>query len=652
MKKRIKTTKKDNGKMMSALSKLSKSFMLPISLLPIAGLLLGVGTTLSTTTTGFSQTIGFTMKNIGDVAFNNLAALFAISIAIAYTEDAGVAGLTAFVAWLVFNGVIASFMREGTSHYIVNITFQLSDHPNSYDPSIPGMTNNIVENYQFNMNNNGYLPPLNDLEPGSPWSQQVGVLDSLCRQLNVTFNTNIKTTDIANFKINSIDKVIDNYNLWFWKGDQIGVSTKLVTNILGLSNTLNTGVFAAIFVGLVVAFSYNKFHKIQLPQVVSFFGGVRFVPIITIVFMIPMACLFIILWPALGTSLNWVGENSGKIPYGLDSFIFGVVKRSLVPFGLHHAFYAPLWWTGAGGSLSDFIDPSQVGNANTINATGDQSIILSVIGDSKLKLQDVSNAGLHLGRFMSGEFPIMMFGLPCAAMGMWQALPKDSRKQTIGIYASVAFTSLLTGITEPLEFTFLFVAPWLYYGINVPLFASSYMLANVLNVHVGMTFSGGLLDYILFGIIPVFNGNETGWYWILILGLIYGAIYFAIFYFITKYTNIQLPGKGEIIKFATKDDFRNKKNKLNNVSEEMENLSTKIIEILGGKENIITVDACATRLRINVVESSEIDANKFKEIGAVAATIRGNYIQAIFGGKSDVIKTYIKEKIKGEQNYA
>lgn len=642
-------TKKGNGKLMANLSKLSKSFMLPIALLPIAGLLLGIGTTMSSLD-GFAGTIGLTMKNIGDVAFNNLAALFAISVAIAYTEDVGVAGLTAFVAWLTFNGVIASFMTEGANHYQIDISFQFSDKPGSFDPAIPGLTNNLFKNYIFDMPNNGYYPPMFDIDPGSPFSQQQGIVNSLVRQLNSIFNTNIDIDDIVSFKVNNVSKVADNFQLWFWRGDQIGVSPKLVTNVLGLVNTLNTGVFAAIFVGLLVAFLYNKFHKIELPQVLSFFGGVRFVPIVTIFAVIPMSFMFILIWPAVGTGLNWFGENSSKLPGGLDSFIFGIVKRSLIPFGLHHAFYAPLWWTGAGGSLADFITPEMVGNANTMNSMGDQSIILAILSDSKLKLQDVDAAGLHLGRFMSGEFPIMMFGLPMAAIGMWTALPKENRKQTIGIYFSVAITSMLTGITEPLEFTFLFVAPWLFYGIHVPLFATSYMLANILHMHIGLTFSGGTIDYILFGIIPTFSGHETGWYWVLILGPMYGVIYFFIFHFVTKLKKLDIPGNGNTSEFRTKDEFRNRNSNVQseNSNNEFENISGEIIKILGGKENIITVDACATRLRLSVKEAEAIDEALFKKLGAVAATKKGNYIQAIFGGKSDIIKSYIKEKLKSE----
>ncbi len=657
------TWKNKKAKMMANLSKLSKAFMLPIALLPIAGLFLGVGTTIvgqSMEYSGFWW-FGRVLKTTGNIPFQNLPVLFAISVAIAFTKDAGVAGLTALIAWLVFNMFISAFMRYGESEWVVTASFKLNwkRFPNN-GSSIVGLSNTDFKDFIFKMKDHGYIPPYNTtgVVAGGFGQNHIGMRDILAQELSSKFNTHILSSDITLFDATSVKRVPHYFNLWFWK-DAIGVTPSIVTPILGIGaptstgiqmfgGSLNTGVFGGIAVGGLVAVIYNKFYKLQLPKFISFFGGVRAVPIISFICVIPLSSMFIILWPGFGNLLTQFGKWSGTLPVGLDSLIFGLMKRALIPFGLHHVFYAPLWWTSAGGQLSDFINSTQVSHASTLSAQGDQMGIMSVLADGKLKIQDVWAAGLHLGRFQSGEFAIMMFALPATAIAMWLTVPKQNRKAAMGIYFSAALTSMLTGITEPLEFTFLFVSPALFYLVHVPIFASSYMLANITHIRVGLTFSGGLLDWIIFGVIPSFDGHTTNFWLVPIEGLGYAALESTLFYFIIKKKDIQIPGRGEAkLKLFTKQDVRGKGNE---PSGEASERTLAVIEGLGGLSNIQNVDACATRLRVSVVDPKNVNVDQLKGLGAVAVVINGNATQSIFGGEADVLKTNINEYIGGLSN--
>lgn len=415
-------------------------------------------------------------------------------------------------------------------------------------------------------------------------------------------------------------------------------------------------------------------------------------PIIIFLAVIPLAFIFMIIWPLIGTGLAWFGNNSGKLPVGLDSLIFEIFERSLVPFGLHHVFYSPLWWTQAGGSMADLIanvlkdplsymaflkdlqaagyidasvDVAKISaadaivavnswvsslNASTISAVGDQTIMYKIIADPKITFTMVEHMGLNLGRFQSGKFPFMMFGLPAAAAAMWFSVPKQNRKQVMGIYFSAAFTCFLTGITEPIEFTFLFVAPWLFYGVHMPLCAISFMLMGLLYVHTSMMVSGGFIDFIVFGIIPFVGGKGTNFYWILVVGIPYIAIYFAAFYFCIKYGKVGIPGRDGSAKLYTKADFKAKQGgseasavpaKGDAAKREK---ARKIIEFLGGPNNITAVDSCASRLRVTVVDSSVVDQNGIKSLGgSTGMIIRGKSVQIVYGGEQEVIKPYMRE---------
>ncbi|WFG96086.1 PTS transporter subunit EIIC [Spiroplasma citri] len=665
--------KQSNQRTMGTLSKLSKAFLLPIALLPIAGIFLGVGATISSKVDPASAAwyFGNFLNKMGDIAFGNLPVLFCISVAMAYTEDAGVAALTSVVGFLVFNAIQLSLLNEAYAHiqYVVNIEGGASP--------IMGLTVDGVTSANTTLLTGDEL---------LAWMRTSNIYKELVKgNATVTIVSSVRVTD--------------QFNLLFYTGQTWAVQNKLLTSNLGI-NSLNTGVFGGIFVGAIAAFAYNRFHKTQLPSALIFFSGTKLVPIIMFMAVIPLAFIFMFIWPLIGTGLAWFGNNSGKLPIGLDSLIFEIFERSLVPFGLHHVFYSPLWWTQAGGSLADLIanvskDPLSymaflkdlqelnyidanidlntitVGaaqaaitrwvselNASTIAAVGDQTIMYKVIADPKITFTMVQHMGLNLGRFQTGKFPFMMFGLPAAAAGMYFSVPKENRKPVMGIYFSAAFTCFLTGITEPIEFTFLFVAPWLFYGVHMPLCAISFMLMGLLHVHTSMTVSGGFIDFIVFGIIPFVGGKGTNFYWILAVGIPYIGIYFSAFYFAIKYGEVQIPGRDGAIKLYTKADFKAKKGTNETTSSgpakddaTKREKARKIIDFLGGADNITAVDSCASRLRITVVDSKLVNQDEIQALGgSTGMLIRGQSVQIIYGGEQEVIKPYMRELLAEMRN--
>lgn len=666
--------KKSNQSTMGTLSKLSKAFLLPIALLPIAGIFLGIGATILSKVNPDSAAwyFGNFLNKMGDIAFGNLPVLFCISVATAYTEDVGVAALTSVVGFLVFNAIQFSLLNEAYAHiqYVVNIDGGASPIMGLHVDGVTSASPALLTGDQL-----------------LKWMRTSDIYKELVKG-NVTVT------------IVSSARIIDQFNLLFYTGQTWAVQNKLLTSNLGI-NSLNIGVFGGIFVGAIAAFGYNRFYKTQLPSALSFFSGTKLVPIIMFMAVIPLAFIFMIIWPLIGTGLAWFGNNSGKLPVGLDSLIFEIFERSLVPFGLHHVFYSPLWWTQAGGSMADLItnvskDPLSymafledlrgagykvvdnidlstitVGaaqaaitswvselNASTIAAVGDQTIMYKVIADPKITFTMVQHMGLNLGRFQAGKFPFMMFGLPAAAAGMYFSVPKENRKQVMGIYFSSAVTCFLTGITEPIEFTFLFVLPWLFYGVHMPLCAISFMIMGLLHVHISMTVSGGFIDFIVFGVIPFVGGKGTNFYWILAVGIPYIGIYFAAFYFTIKYGKVQIPGRDGIKKLYTKADFKAKKGNNETTSSApakgdaaKREKARKIIEFLGGADNIAAVDSCASRLRITVVDSKLVNKDGIKGLGGSAGMIiRGQSVQIIYGGEQEVIKPYMRELLAEMRN--
>ena len=534
-------------KIFGVLQRVGRSFMLPIALLPVAGLLLGIGSSFTNAT--MLEAYGLTsiiypgsilytsldiMNQCGSAVFNNLALLFAMGVAIGMAKkEKEVAALSGAIAYLVMNTAISAMISA----------------------------NGGVE----------------------------------------------------------------------------AMAANSTTTSLGIT-TLQMGVFGGIIVGLGVAALHNRFYKIQLPQVLSFFGGTRFVPIVcTAVYLVVGIAMFYI-WPVVQSGIALLGNlvvNSGYA----GTWIYGIIERALIPFGLHHVFYMPFWQTAMGGTA--MIDGVLV--------QGAQNIFFAELASKSTEVFSVAAT-----RFMSGKFPFMIFGLVGASLAMYRSAKPEKRKVVGGLLISAALTSMLTGITEPLEFTFLFVAPAMYV-VHCIYAGLSYMLMHIFNVGVGMTFSGGLIDLTLFGIL---QGNaRTHWIWIVIVGVVYFFLYYFTFYFMITKMNLKTPGRedddGEV-KLFTRADFKAKTGVGPDASTPAggvsDSVSALIIQGLGGKKNISDVDCCATRLRITVVDEGKVDDKVLKSSGASGVIHKGNGIQVVYGPQVAVIKSNLVDFMESPES--
>ncbi len=399
-----------------------------------------------------------------------------------------------------------------------------------------------------------------------------------------------------------------------------------VTDVCGITS-LQMGVFGGIIVGLGVAALHNRFYKIELPQVLSFFGGTRFVPIISGLVYVGVGILMFFVWPVIQSGIYHIGDLVLKSGYA-GTWVYGFMERLLIPFGLHHVFYLPFWQTGVGGTLEVA--------GKTIE--GAQNIFFAQLADPSVKHFAVSAT-----RFMSGKFPLMIFGLPGAALAMYKTAKPEKKKAVAGLLLSAALTSMLTGITEPLEFTFLFVAPVLY-GIHCVFAGLAYMLMHVFKVGVGMTFSGGLIDMFLFGIL---QGNEkTNWIWIVIIGVGYFIVYYFLFSFLIKKMDLKTPGRDDVeeVKLYTRADVNARKEGAAANPEDA--VSEGILVGLGGKKNISDVDCCATRLRCTVYKPELVQDSILKATGASGVVHKGNGVQIIYGPKVTVIKSNFEDYLE------
>lgn len=399
-----------------------------------------------------------------------------------------------------------------------------------------------------------------------------------------------------------------------------------VTDVCGITS-LQMGVFGGIIVGLGVAALHNRFYKIELPQVLSFFGGTRFVPIISGLVYVGVGILMFFVWPVIQSGIYHIGDLVLKSGYA-GTWVYGFMERLLIPFGLHHVFYLPFWQTGVGGTLEVA--------GKTIE--GAQNIFFAQLADPSVKHFAVSAT-----RFMSGKFPLMIFGLPGAALAMYKTAKPEKKKAVAGLLLSAALTSMLTGITEPLEFTFLFVAPVLY-GIHCVFAGLAYMLMHVFKVGVGMTFSGGLIDMFLFGIL---QGNEkTNWIWIVIVGVGYFIVYYFLFSFLIKKMDLKTPGRDDVeeVKLYTRADVNARKEGAAANPEDA--VSEGILVGLGGKKNISDVDCCATRLRCTVYKPELVQDSILKATGASGVVHKGNGVQIIYGPKVTVIKSNFEDYLE------
>jgi glucose PTS system EIICBA or EIICB component len=498
------------------LQKVGRSLMLPVALLPAAGILLAFGDAMQNPDmiermpfldSAFFALTAEMMQSAGDVVFGNLALLFAVGVAIGLAKGDGVAGLAAIIGYLIMN-----------------------------------MTMSVISGVQPEM-------------------------------------------------------VADNPEF---------------ANVLGIP-TLQTGVFGGIIAGLLGAYMYNKYYNIELPSYLGFFAGKRFVPIITAASAILIGVIMNFLWPFAQDGLNTFSYFMTESNRTLATFIFGVIERALIPFGLHHIFYSPFWfefgtYTNAAGDV----------------IRGDQQIFFNQIRDG---------AEVTAGAFMTGKFPFMMFGLPAAALAIYHCARPDQKKIVAGIMGSAALTSFLTGITEPIEFSFLFVAPLLF-AVHTIFAGLSFMTMHLLDVQIGMTFSGGVIDFFLYGILP----GRTEWWLVIPVGLVFAVIYYFGFRFAIKKFNLMTPGREE----PNADDEKQRTKTTGNTE-----LPFEVLKAFGGKENLTYLDACITRLRISVEDVSKVDKDRLKKLGASGVMQIDKNVQAIFGPRSETIKGQMEDIIKG-----
>ena len=498
------------------LQRIGRSFMLPIALLPVAGLFLGIGSSFTNPTTlnaygltglihegNFLYTVLDILSRAGNAVFANLPLLFAIGVSIGMAKrEKEVAGLSSVIAYLIMNTVISALIAA--------------------------------------------------------------------------------------------------------KGGVETMAPNTTESNLGIT-TLSMGVFGGIIVGLGVAWLHNKFYNIELPKVLSFFGGTRFVPIISSIVYLFVGALMFYVWPVVQSGIAWLGNLVLASGYA-GTWIYGIIERALIPFGLHHVFYVPFWQTSIGGTA--------VIDGMVIN--GAQNIFFAELASKATETFSVSAT-----RFMSGKFPFMIFGLPGAALALYKTALPEKRKLVGSLLVSAALTSVLTGITEPLEFTFLFAAPLLY-AVHCILAGLSYMLMHIFGVGVGMTFSGGLIDLFLFGVL---QGNaKTNWIWIPVVGIVYFFVYYFLFKFMIKKFNYRTPGRfadEEETKLYTRKDLQKGKSDFTQ--------SKLILEGLGGKNNITDIDCCATRLRVTLKNPELANEVKLKESGASGVIKKGDGIQVIYG---------------------
>ena len=425
-------------------------------------------------------------------------------------------------------------------------------------------------------------------------------------------------------------------------GDVPAQYAQYVTTTLGIF-TLNMSVFGGIITGIVTATLHNKYYNIQLPAVIGFFSGARFVPIVVSLAMAVVGALLAYIWPFVQDGIAVIAlfvKNAGPI----GTFLYGLIERALIPFGLHHIFYTPFWY----GSFVDgqvIIDGAwqtiQGANYAYFAQLGNMQSIVGADADT------MSTIVSGTTRFMAGKFPFMMFGLPAAALAMYHTAAPNKKKIVGSLLVSAAFTSLLTGITEPLEFTFLFVAPVLYV-VHCIMAGLSFFLMDILNVFIGMTFSGGLIDFTLFGILPAGAGVPTNWIRAILVGAGYAVVYYFLFKTLILKLNLKTPGREgdeEEAKLYSKADFQAAKGldgkeapKQATGKDEITQKAPEVLAALGGEENAVSIDACITRLRVEVKDKSKVDKDKLKALGAVGVVEVGNGIQAIFGAKADAYR--------------
>lgn len=497
-----------------------RSFMLPIAVLPAAGLLLGIGGAFSNEATietypvldqGWLQAIFIVMSSAGNIVFANLPVIFAVGVALGLARrDKGTAALAALLGYLVMNATINA---------ILTITNSLASPEN----------------------------------------------------------------------LSSVGQ-----------GTALGIQT------------LETGVFGGIIIGILTSLLHNRFYNVELPRFLGFFGGSRFIPIITAFSSVAMGAFLYFAWPPVQTGIYSLGGLVDATGY-IGTFIYGFFLRLLGPFGLHHIFYIPFWTTSLGGTL-------EVGGQLV---EGTQRIFFAQLNEGNVDQYYIGTA-----RFMSGRHITMMFGLLGACLAMYHMAKPEHKKRVGGLLFSVGLTSFLTGITEPIEFLFLFIAPLLYV-VHAFFDGLAFMLAHIFQITIGQTFSGGFIDFMLFGVLQ--GNDKTNWVFVPIIGVFWFFLYYFTFKFAIKKFDIKTPGREE----AQEESF------IQSGTER----AKSILSGLGGKENIRDIDACATRLRVSVNEPEIVEKENLKNTGARGVILNGNGVQIIYGPEVTNIKNEVDDEM-------
>ena len=545
----------------SILQRVGRAFMLPIAVLPMAGILLGVGGAFTSKAVIDTYHLTFLepgtvlnkilvlFSNSGSFVFANLSVIFAVGVAIGLAnqnkETAALSGLLGFLLFHTVIGTVLGFM---------------------------GYTADTTTVQAF---------------------------------MDVGFSYDVAVGKAA-----------------------------LYTKELGIF-TLQTGVLGGIICGCVSAMITNKFSNKTLPDYLAFFSGNRLVPVLTMVFFIPLGVIVPFIWPAIFAGVVKAGAAFTAMgPIG--TFLYGFTARLLNVFGLHHAVYPLFWYTELGGTMEV---------AGQLVAGG-QRIFFAQLADSA----NIAHFSADATRYFSGEFIFMIFGLPGAALAMYHCAKPEKKKAAGGLLLSAALACMATGITEPLEFSFLFVAPALFV-VQVILAGTAYMIAHILNIAVGLTFSGGLLDFFLFGIL---QGNEkTSWMRVIPVGILYFFLYYFIFKFMIKKFDFKTPGREDDdveTKLYTKADVKARKEAQNDGVASEDAMSEAITKGLGGKKNISDVDCCATRLRCTVHDAARVSDGILKATGASGVVHKGNGVQVIYGPNVTVIKSNLEDYLEKAPN--
>jgi PTS system glucose-specific IIC component len=454
------------------LQKVGKALMLPVSVLPIAGILLGVG---AAKFGALPEVISQLMEQAGGAVFGNMALIFAIGVALGFTKNDGVAGLAAVVGYVIM------------------------------------------------------MQTIEVLAPGA-----------------------------------------------------------------------DTGVLGGIIAGGIAAAMFNRFYNITLPDYLGFFAGKRAVPIMTGLTAIVMGAILAVIWPPIGSGIaafsDWAANQNPTVAFGL----YGIIERSLIPFGLHHIWNVPFFFEAG----------------TCVNATGEE---LHGILTCYLSADDASRVvGNGFGQ-LAGAYMFKMYGLPAAAIAIAHCAKPENRAKVMGIMLSAALTSFLTGITEPIEFSFLFVAPVLY-AIHALLAGSAFVVTNLLGMVHGTSFSHGLIDFL------VLSSHSVKFWLFPVIGVIYAVIYYTVFRIVITKLDLKTPGREE-------EELEEE------VALDSSEMSILLVAAFGGKDNIENLDACITRLRITVKDVALVNKGELKKLGAAGVVVSGNGVQAIFGTKSDNLKT-------------